>query len=903
MVFPHSAGDGDAKYWNWTMDRMKTGCYSGGMTSLPRHCAPAVFRLLLPAALLLALPLRAADILSDTAVFGFPDFLTYRNATSRGWNFGNTAANAPTVMLLGVTMKGNTGVADPSSGLSFTTAPLTYAISGFAWTGAPEQTARDALSKGGLHGGSGFFAMKLSATPGTACVLDILALDASAPAGRSMDVIVDGVTVKDDWRITVGNPYNRVIRIRTVADADGIDLRMGRGGIAGTDVNPAISAVALTEELASLPVIGTHPCGVTQTIGGRAEFSVVAGGTVPMTYQWRRNTTTNVGTNSPALIIDPVAAGDAGTYDVVITNSLGSATSSAAPLQTVTPLTPGGTGILQDLAGYWRFDETRGCTAPDTSGLHNSGRLLNFPAGTNAHWTTGKVGGALRFDGPVSGQHVIVNNFPRTTTAYTLAAWVFADTIPVWASIAKNWFGEFHFGLDATGNSLSNYVGLSPSGQQFAREPGTFPTGSWQHVACTVDAANIRLYRNGTQVASTAYSGTWFTPQPAPMGIGVKLNGAIADTGAPGYWDGLIDDLALWNRALSAAEVFNLYAAGAAGQDITQASAPAQPASLVINEFLADNTGGLEDEDRDSPDWIELYNGTATAVNLAGYHLSDNPANLTKWTFPAVTMGAGQFLVVFASNKDRRVPGQPLHTNFGLDAGGEDLTLTAPDGVARVHRYGSPFAYAADNPARWYPSEAKVSMGLANGEAVSRYFPVPTPGQPNVAPVPAAGAIISGVTHEPAAVSAGQPIMVSAMVQADQPDPGDGNRVSAVNLTYRVMFGAETTLPMTAGAGGLWSATIPAGATAGQMVRWAVTATTTHGDTSRSPRNLLPNSPQYHGTVITDAAITTRPSINTGNGMKNMSARLRDFRGSFRIESEPSVGTSVHLSVPIRISS
>ena len=94
------------------------------------------------------LPALAADIVSDTAVFGFPDFLDYTNASSRGWNFGNSAANAPTVTLRGVTMTGNQGVADPANGLTFTTAPLTYAISGFVWGGASEQAAKDALSRG-----------------------------------------------------------------------------------------------------------------------------------------------------------------------------------------------------------------------------------------------------------------------------------------------------------------------------------------------------------------------------------------------------------------------------------------------------------------------------------------------------------------------------------------------------------------------------------------------------------------------------------------------------------------------------------------------------------------------------------------------------------------------------------
>ncbi|HWB04313.1 MAG TPA: hypothetical protein VG796_14890 [Verrucomicrobiales bacterium] len=210
---------------------------------------------LLAGFLLLADHAQAAEVLSDNAAWGFPDFLVFRNATSKGWNFGNTAANAPTVTLLGVTMKGNSGGSDAASGLTFTTAPLTYSISSFAWTGTTEQPARDSLSRGGLHGGeTGFFVLNLAAIRGGTYVIDILALDAAAPTGRSMDVSLDNVLVKENWTVTRGHPFNRVLRLRTVADADGIDLRFSRGDIPDTDHNPAISAVAVTRQLEAVEI-------------------------------------------------------------------------------------------------------------------------------------------------------------------------------------------------------------------------------------------------------------------------------------------------------------------------------------------------------------------------------------------------------------------------------------------------------------------------------------------------------------------------------------------------------------------------------------------------------------------------------------------------------------------------
>ncbi|WP_425401053.1 hypothetical protein [Aeoliella sp.] len=58
-------------------------------------------------------------------------------------------------------------------------------------------------------------------------------------------------------------------------------------------------------------------------------------------------------------------------------------------------------------------------------------------------------------------------------------------------------------------------------------------------------------------------------------------------------------------------------------------------ANFYITEFLASNSGGLQDGDGDTPDWIELFNAGASTADLSGYHLTDDRADLTKWAFPA----------------------------------------------------------------------------------------------------------------------------------------------------------------------------------------------------------------------------------------------------------------------------
>ena len=74
---------------------------------------------------------------------------------------------------------------------------------------------------------------------------------------------------------------------------------------------------------------------------------------------------------------------------------------------------------------------------------------------------------------------------------------------------------------------------------------------------------------------------------------------------------------------------------------------------LVINEVMSSNRVTLLDEDRDTPDWIEIYNKGTSSLNLDGYGLSDSD-DRHKWVFPAVIVSPGDWLLVFASGKDRR---------------------------------------------------------------------------------------------------------------------------------------------------------------------------------------------------------------------------------------------------------
>ena len=86
-----------------------------------------------------------------------------------------------------------------------------------------------------------------------------------------------------------------------------------------------------------------------------------------------------------------------------------------------------------------------------------------------------------------------------------------------------------------------------------------------------------------------------------------------------------------------------------------------QPTTL-INEVMSSNSSTIEDEDGDYSDWIELYNPGDSHVNLTGYGLSDRPDNPYKWIFPTVILEPNQYLLVFASGKDRTTVGKQWET-------------------------------------------------------------------------------------------------------------------------------------------------------------------------------------------------------------------------------------------------
>lgn len=149
---------------------------------------------------------------------------------------------------------------------------------------------------------------------------------------------------------------------------------------------------------------------------------------------------------------------------------------------------------------------------------------------------------------------------------------------------------------------------------------------------------------------------------------------------------------------------------------------PPKTTTLFLNEYMASNSETYSDIEDNYYDWIELYNPSDDAINLAGYYLSDDPTNLTRYRLPDTMIEADSTLIVFASGQDYVDESGMIHTNFSLDRSGEPIILVEPDQTTVVDYF----------PPRDIPQD--MSYGRSSDDVDEFfYFDEPTPGKTNSA--------------------------------------------------------------------------------------------------------------------------------------------------------------------------
>jgi hypothetical protein len=228
------------------------------------------------------------------------------------------------------------------------------------------------------------------------------------------------------------------------------------------------------------------------------------------------------------------------TLTVVARDGAGNVTESADVLVTVS-----NAQTATGLVAAYNFDEAAGPTIADRSGNGHTGTIAG------ATWVAGRTGGALSFDGV--NDWVTVNDAPALslTTAMTLEAWVMPSTVVDWQTvILKESSAGLAYSLYSSNLSgtASGYARIGGADRD-ATAPTRLPVNVWSHLAATYDGTALRLYVNGALVATRAITGA-VTTSALPLRFGGNASWGE-------FFNGGIDDIRIYNRALSQSEVQN----------------------------------------------------------------------------------------------------------------------------------------------------------------------------------------------------------------------------------------------------------------------------------------------------------------------------------------------------------
>jgi hypothetical protein len=329
----------------------------------------------------------------------------------------------------------------------------------------------------------------------------------------------------------------------------------------------------------SPPGIYAEPSGLTVTVGDSAAFSVGAGGTPPMVYQWSYNGSNIDGATATSLVLTNVQVAQAGIYAVAISNAFGVTNSSDATL-TVNPA-PVCVGVPLGLVGWWRAEGS----ADDWLG-QNSATVqgaVTFGPGIvgQAFSLTGTSAAIVVAKNPYlnvgSGQGLTIETWIQPASATTM--------MPVVEWNADQGYNPYgvHFWISVGGGPgclFANLVDSAGNYHVIQTGPGLLTATAFQHVALTYDkpSGQAKLYLNG-QVVATQNLGSFTAQTSYDCYFGQRPAGTPAS-----QYAGWIDEVSIYGRGLADAEIQAIFGAGKAGK-CAQPVAPfinSQPASQSV---------------------------------------------------------------------------------------------------------------------------------------------------------------------------------------------------------------------------------------------------------------------------------------------------------------------------------
>ena len=312
--------------------------------------------------------------------------------------------------------------------------------------------------------------------------------------------------------------------------------------------------------------------------GSTVTFSVGVAGQTPLLYQWYLNGTKLSSVSNPTatnatLVLANAQLNQSGTYSLVVSNALGGATNTPVTLSVFRP---------QPLVGLWRFNESSGTNVFDSSGLGNNGFLASINGSLPA-WAAGQAGFGNALSIANYGTNYSFATIPSSSTLligetatnpWTITAWTYESSDGT-ANFVAN-YGRimviddgtaFQFESGAVGDAEMYTWARANLAWQVGWGVGTSVSpllDQWVHWAVVYDGTNITVYRNGNQGPNGGVASLPLSP-PSPLGgyagfqDGLLIGTELAQS-ADRTWNGLLDDEAVFNIALSQAQVQSVMA-------------------------------------------------------------------------------------------------------------------------------------------------------------------------------------------------------------------------------------------------------------------------------------------------------------------------------------------------------
>jgi hypothetical protein len=302
------------------------------------------------------------------------------------------------------------------------------------------------------------------------------------------------------------------------------------------------------------PIITKNPTSITTAVGSNVTFAVQSSGLAPLTFRWYAGGKLIAGATSSNLTVANVQMTNTGSYTVAVSNSYANVMSSPAYLWVLGLMTnaPGSILAPANLVSWWPGDSN----SIDIYGNNNA-----VPSG-NLYYTSGEVGASFHFDG--STTFLTPTTTSTLATPWTLCVWVNRQNAPGTSAAIM---GDSTYAVKLEQYNGTRQIGITKSGVADYVFHCSLPQNTWTHLALVNSGSTISVYSNGVFATSQLYSNgvVIVTPSSLPLPRGCIGGDLLASGNLTDPMLGSLDEMQIFNRALSATEIGNIYNAGAAG--------------------------------------------------------------------------------------------------------------------------------------------------------------------------------------------------------------------------------------------------------------------------------------------------------------------------------------------------